>query len=59
MWEYKLVMLPLSVADIGFDEVEHSLNAEGAAGWELVAVVPKISPMPSLDCLAFMKRLKK
>lgn len=54
-WEYQLLPLPLS-GNGGTDESQTWLNNEGAKGWELVAVVPKMSTHPSLDCLAFMKR---
>ena len=58
MWEYKFVVLPLST-EHGFEEAERWLNAEGAEGWEAVAIVPKMGPDPSLDCFALLKRIKK
>lgn len=58
MWEYKILVLPLS-GEGGVDESVRWLNDYGVGGWELVAVVPKIGSTPSLDCLAFLERAKK
>ena len=55
MWGYKLLPLPLSHKD-GIDESTYWLNQEGMDGWEVIAVVPKMSTPPTLDCLAIMKR---
>ena len=57
-WEYELIVLPLS-GEPGFEESQSALNAEGAEGWEAVAVVPKMGKTPSLDCFAVMKRPKR
>jgi len=58
MWEYQLLTLPLSTSG-GFEESQQALNAEGADGWELIAVVPKMGKIPSLDCVAVLKRPQK
>jgi hypothetical protein len=54
-WEYKFEVLGLS-AESGIEHSQKSINTEGADGWEVIAVIPKLGKQPSLDCLALMKR---
>jgi len=60
MWEYKFLIFSLGKGQ-GDDYVEKSqaeLNAEGAEGWEVIAILPKMGKNESW-CFALMKRPKK
>lgn len=56
MWEYKFVVFSLGEhADEPFEEAKGQLNIEGANGWEVVTVLPKMGKKESW-CVALMKR---
>jgi hypothetical protein len=53
-WEYKFVVFELST-EAGMDDSEGSLNCEGAVGWEVIAILPRMGFAGSY-CFAVMKR---
>jgi hypothetical protein len=53
MWEYKFLVLGLHL-----DQATSELNAEGEAGWEAVAVLPKIGKDDSW-AITLMKRARR
>lgn len=59
MWEYKFLIFSLGTGhgdgNTYIEASESQLNAEGAAGWEVIAVLPNMGK----NCFALMKRPKK
>jgi hypothetical protein len=63
-WEYKFMVFSLTASVIEgnthqgpFEEAEIWLNQEGAAGWEVVSVLPKMGAGESWT-IALLKRQK-
>lgn len=60
MWEYKFLIISMADAE-RIDQSQHTLNGEGARGWEVVALLARRTLVPVLgdgDCIALLRKAK-